>query len=373
MNDVGSMPEIRVFVHLAHGFGAQRWEERLRCGEVVGLTDRLPYGYFWAQEHGCAVTYSEDKMETQPKRLIRLGVRWILGFDFIHAWRNRSGIFDADVVWTHTESQHLAILLLLLMGPKRRRPKVIAQSIWLFDRWPRFSAPRRLFYARLLSHADLLTVHSPDNLQRARELFPGTRSRLVLFGVRTDAVSALRRRPVRCPIRVLSLGNDEHRDWDTAIAAIRGWQGCELKIVSPSVTEHRIKSIANVTKATPRSMQDLEALYDWADIVVLTIKPNLHASGITVILEATVFGLPVICTDIGGLRAYFPDDEVRYVPPRDAAELRRAIAELAADDASRWMLVERARARVHSHGLSSRSYARKHAELSRELLCNVPV
>jgi glycosyltransferase involved in cell wall biosynthesis len=373
MNDVGSVPEIRVFVHLAHGFGAQRWEERLRCGEVVGLTDRLPYGYFWAQEHGCAVTYSEDKKETQPKRLIRLGVRWILGFDFIHAWRNRSGIFDADVVWTHTESQHLAILLLLMMGPKRRRPKVIAQSIWLFDRWPRFSAPRRLFYARLLSHADLLTVHSPDNLQRARELFPGTRSRLVLFGVRTDAVSALRRRPVRCPIRVLSLGNDEHRDWDTAIAAIRGWQGCELKIVSPSVAEHRIKSIANVTKATPRSMQDLEALYDWADIVVLTIKPNLHASGITVILEATVFGLPVICTDIGGLRAYFPDDEVRYVPPRDAAELRRAIAELAADDTSRWMLVERARARVHSHGLSSRSYARKHAELSRELLCNVPV
>ena len=188
MNAVGSTPDIRVFVHLAHGFGAQRWEQRVRSGEVVGLNEHLPYGYFWAREDGCAVIYSEDKDETPPKRLLRMGVRWILGFDFIHAWRNRHGIFNADVVWTHTESQHLAILLLLLTDPKRQRPKVIAQSVWLFDRWPRFSPLRRLFYTWLLSRADVLTVHSPDNLQRARELFPRNRSELVLFGIRTDAM-----------------------------------------------------------------------------------------------------------------------------------------------------------------------------------------
>jgi glycosyltransferase involved in cell wall biosynthesis len=302
-----------------------------------------------------------------------MGVRWLLGFDLIHAWRNRSGIFNADVVWTHTESQHLAILLLLALRPQRRRPKIIAQSIWLFDRWPRFSPLRRLFYARLLSRADLLTVHSPDNLQRARELFPGIRSRLVLFGVRNDRLDEVRHRPVPCPIRVLSLGHDEHRDWDTAIAAIRGWNGCELKIVSPRVSEHRVKDIPNITKASPRSAQELEALYDWADIVVLTIKPNLHASGITVIMEATVLGLPVVCTDTGGLRAYFRDDEVRYVLPRDTVELRRAIAGLAADDEGRRGMVARARARMQSHDLSSRSYALRHAELSRELLTTEPV
>jgi glycosyltransferase involved in cell wall biosynthesis len=297
-----------------------------------------------------------------------MGMRWLLGFDFIHAWRNRSGIRNADVVWTHTESQHLAILLLLALRPRRRRPKIIAQSIWLFDRWPRFSPLRRFFFARLLSRADLLTVHSPENLQRARELFPGIRSRLVLFGVRNDPSDEVRHRPVRYPIRVLSLGHDEHRDWDTVIAAIRGWKDCELKIVSPSVGAHRIENMPNVAKASPRSAQELGALYDWADFVVLTIKPNLHASGITVILEATVLGLPVICTDTGGLRAYFSDDEVRYVPPRDAAELRRAIADLAADDEGRWAMIARARARMQSHDLSSRSYARRHAELSRELL-----
>jgi glycosyltransferase involved in cell wall biosynthesis len=368
MSAIGSKQEIRVFVHLAHGFGAQRWQQRLRCGEVVGLIDHLPYGYFWAREEGCAVTYSEDEDETVPWRLLRMGVRWVLGFDFVHAWRNRSGIFDADVVWTHTESQHLAVLLLLLTRPKQRRPKLIAQSVWLFDRWPHFLWLRRLLYRWLLSRADLLTVHSPDNLRRARELFPETRSELVLFGIKTDTLRALHRRPVGRPIHLLSLGNDEHRDWETAIAAARGWEDSELRIVSPRVIEKHLKDIVNVTKAVPRSMPELEALYEWADIVVVAIKPNLHASGITVVLEATVFGLPVICTDTGGLRAYFSDDEIRYVPPRDAAELRRAIADLAADEERRWTLVEHARAQVVSQDLSSRAYARKHAELSRQLL-----
>ena len=90
MNALRSARRIRVFVHLARGFGAQRWEQRLRSGEVVGLNEHLPYGYFWAEEEGCAVTYSEDKNETLPERLVRMGMRWILGFDLIHAWCNRT-------------------------------------------------------------------------------------------------------------------------------------------------------------------------------------------------------------------------------------------------------------------------------------------
>jgi hypothetical protein len=30
-------------------------------------------------------------------------LRRIVGFDLIHAWRNRKGLFAADIVWTHTE------------------------------------------------------------------------------------------------------------------------------------------------------------------------------------------------------------------------------------------------------------------------------
>ena len=369
MNSDGSIGNVRAFVHLAHGFGARNWRDRQQRGEVVGLNERLPYGYFWAAENGFKVRYSEDDPESLPARVIRLFVRGVLGFDFIHAWRNCGGILDSDVVWTHTESQHLAVLLLLrLRRRRRRRPKVIAQSIWLFDHWPRFLPPRRAFYRWLLSRADLLTVHSPANLQRARALFPHIRSELVLYGIRTDAMRDLPRPAIQSPIHLLALGNDEHRDWHTAIAAVRGWKDCVLQIASRSLRDNKIRGIGNVTKAAPRSMNELEALYDWTNIVVLPLRRNLHASGITVILEATSYGIPVICTDTGGLRAYFSDDEVLYVPPYDVQELRRAITRLASDDDRRRTQVERARNRIGSKNLSSRSYALRHAELSRELL-----
>jgi hypothetical protein len=50
-----------------------------------------------------------------------------------------------------------------------------------------------------------------------------------------------------------------------------------------------------------------------ADIVALTIRPNLHASGITVLQEAAIRGVPVICSNVGGLKAYFSDEEVYFI------------------------------------------------------------
>ena len=132
-----SVRPIRVFVHLAYGYGAQSWERRWKDGRILGINEPLPYGYFRAEAMGCAVTHSQDKKETAPERLFRLGIRVLLGFDLIHAWRNFDGIRNADVVWTHTESQFLAILLLLRNTPRHRRPKLIAQSVWLFDQWHR--------------------------------------------------------------------------------------------------------------------------------------------------------------------------------------------------------------------------------------------
>jgi len=66
---------VRAFVHLAYGFGAQQWLERQQRGEVPGLNEHLPYGYFWAHEKGFEVRYSEDADETAPARLIRMVVR----------------------------------------------------------------------------------------------------------------------------------------------------------------------------------------------------------------------------------------------------------------------------------------------------------
>ena len=358
---------IRVFVHLAYGFGAAQWQAKCERGEIIGLNERLPYGYFWAEHEGCAIEYSEDRREGWISRALRLGIRLLLGFDFIHAWRNRRGIRNAGVVWTHTESQYLAVLLLLRGSRGSRRPKVIAQSVWLFDVWPRLCAARRWFYAKLIAGADVLTVHSPENLRVARALFPRQRSRIVPYGVKADGMVRRGRRAAHDPVRVLSLGSDRHRDWPTLVAALADWPGCELRIVTPRL-DPELTQAKNVTLVHPQSNEELAALYNWADLVALALTPNLHASGITVVEEATVFGLPVICTDVGGLSAYFAEREVRFVPPGQAEALREAIAELARDDDARARMVELAQQRMIAAGLTSRRYGQRHAELSRELL-----
>ncbi|HEX5319415.1 MAG TPA: family 16 glycosylhydrolase [Stellaceae bacterium] len=368
-NDVNaaSPARIRVFVQLARGFGAHHWKTRWTKGEIIGLNDCLPYGYFWAEKHGCIVEYSEDKRESRLGAVLRLGVRAALGFDYVHAWRNRRGIFGADVVWTHTESQYLAVLL-LRGRPRSRRPKVIAQSVWLFDRWCSLSAARRWFYRKLMLRADILTVLSPENLRRAREIFPTRRAEMVLFGVCTEHGLVREFPPMHSPVRILSLGNDRHRDWPTLVAAVKGWDACCLRIASATIDRRLAENAPSIEIVRPKRNEELLSLYDWADIAVVPLRSNLHASGITVVEEAITRGVPVICTDTGGLTAYFAVDEVKYVPEGQPGAIRDAITVLANDDRGRDAMVKRAQARVISAGLTSRDFARRHAELSRELL-----
>jgi glycosyltransferase involved in cell wall biosynthesis len=368
MTAVSDSDGVKTFVHLAYGFDGYRWNRKHKNGQILGINEPFPYGYHRAEEYGCRVIYSKDKDENPIEKLFRLAIRFLLGFDFVHAWRNRKGICDADVVWTHTESQNLAILLVFLIAQPKHRPKLLANIIWLFDRWPKFPALSRWLFKKLLSRADLLTVNSPENLKVARALLPHVRSELLLYGVRAEEMILPRARAFRYPIQVASLGNDEHRDWVTLIDAVKNLEGFELRIASQKVNPKLIAGSQNIKIVKLKSNSELLCLYDWADVVVLAIKPNIHVSGITVLQEAVVRGVPVICSDTGGLKAYFSESEVKYVAAQDAAAIRWAIRDLAEDDESRWLRVKRAQARMGPDGLSSHVYVKRYVELSKELL-----
>lgn len=362
---------MRVFVLLAHGFGARRWAERWARGEIPGINERLPYGYFHCASDRCEVEYSEDASEYQPTRFARMCMRRLLGFDLIHAWRNRAGISAADVVWTHTEFEYLALLLLFRLGLARtRRPKLIAQSVWLFDRWRELSRLKRWTYSRLIEQADILTVLSPDNLHAIRELFPNKMCEFVPFGIDTSKMRPARRKRIERPVRLLSLGNDMHRDWGVLVEAFGGWSECHVRIGVQNVARlgRATCGFSNVEILKPVSAAEVECLYEWADIVVVPLKRNFHVSGITVVTEAMLFGVPVICTDTGGLRGYFSDEEVRYVPIGEPESLRAAIEELLRDDDLRFSIVKQAQARIVNSNRNSRAFAYRHYELSRLLL-----
>ena len=359
-------PRINVYVHLAYGFDAVKWQQAWQAGTKIGLNEEFPYGYHHAEAFGARVVYSTDYRENALQKYLRYALRVVAGFDFIHAWRNRRHMLAADVVWTHTESQSLAVLLVFGLGKAAPRPKIIAQSVWLYDEWPRFNWVKQAFYRKLLRTADILSVHSPLNRDVAIGLFPRQRIELVKFGIKADFDQMSKSSPLGRPIRVLSLGNDRHRDWDTLISAVRNQPGVEAKFATASLKP--LADASNIAVVRARDNFELFGLFDWADVVVVALKPNLHASGITVIEEAVILGLPVICSREGGLDAYFGREEVFYVESRNPEQLRAAIECLAYDDGLRTALIRNARRRLYDDELTSQGFARRHVELSRQIL-----
>jgi len=353
---------LKVFAHVAYGFGAERWNSRWKNGALIGVNEPYSYGYHRAEEFGCKVSYSIDHLEGSVGKALRYAMRAICGFDFIHAWRNRHSIFAADAVWTHTESQSLAIAALMRFRPSHQRPKTILQSIWLIDRWDQINVVHRTLYRKLLTIADVLTFHSPCNVEKAQRVFPYNRVEKVHFGINADDMIRQQRSAAHNPIRVLAVGNDQHRDWVTLREALAGHEGFELRIVTAKLPLDYLTGNSRVVRVATN--EELFALYRWADIAVVPLKPNLHASGITAVQEAVTQGIPVVCTDTGGLTDYFTNDEVRYVPIGNAGEMREAIKDIADNVNERSVMVERAQLKMKEGNLNARSFAKRHAEIT---------
>jgi glycosyltransferase involved in cell wall biosynthesis len=354
-----------VFVHLAQNKDPDAWAAARDAGTLVGRNDATPYGYGRARGMGCEVAFSRGGRESPQAKVARLGLRVALGFDLLHARRQRDAIMASDVVWTHTESQFLGVAAVVGDGP--RRPLVIGQAVWLMDGWPRMPAPQRAVARRLMRRVDVLTTHSPLNAEAARRLFPGTRVEVVPFGIPSEDPVAPTDR-AGSPPRVVAVGNDRHRDWATLVRAASAIEGCRLDVLSGSAPASLVAGRPGMRIAPARTNAELAEAYAGATVAVVPLHPNLHASGATVVQEAVLAGVPVVATDAGGLRSYFPEGEVTYVPCGDAGAMAGAIAALAADPARARAQAERAQRGMAARGIGAEAYVRRHVELTRELL-----
>jgi glycosyltransferase involved in cell wall biosynthesis len=365
-----SRDPIRVFVHLSHGVDAEVWRAGWADGSLIGVNEPSPYGYDRAEALGCSVTYSVPARENAVSRLIRLGVRAITGFDLVHAWRNRRGIREAEVVWTHTESQGLAVAALLVFRRRPRRPALLLQNVWLIDRWARYPPPHRWLFSRLLRTADVLTFHSVQNRETAERLLSPARCELVRFGIRIDEMTPPVQRHGGARMSVLSLGNDEHRDWATAVRAIELIPSADLTVLSQSFPAALARS-RSVTVHRARSNDELAALFAAADLVMIALSPNQHASGLTVLQEAVIQGVPVVVTATGGLTDYFDETMVTFVPPGNAEAMAEGLRNVVADGDRSHAMATRAQSRMSPDQISSVAFVRSHVDLSRELLGRV--
>jgi glycosyltransferase involved in cell wall biosynthesis len=331
------------------------------------MNSYLPYGYHHAQGNGWSVICSQDGDEGAIVKLIRRAIGRILGFDVIHAWRNRDAMRSANVVWTHTEREHLAAALLLSFS-RRPPPKLLAQCVWLFDNWERLSTPKRALYRHLLIHADIITTQSPEDFSLARKIFPTHAAACILSGGAVEWMKPPREDPVHRPLRLAALGNDMHRDWGTLLRAFGGRSKYELLIASRKVAKRQLRNQPNLKLVDAATEADVRQLYQWADMVIVPLMHNRHASGITVMFEGILSGLPVVATDTGGLRAYFSPDEVAYVPLNAPDAMRAMVDSLSADCSRRLTMVANAQRRMLTGELTKQGYAKRHRELTEKLL-----
>jgi glycosyltransferase involved in cell wall biosynthesis len=368
MPESSKLKTVKVCVFLGHGFGATSWRRRHALQLIPGLNDRLPYGYYRAACDGWSIEYSEDRQEDWLTRFTRLALRKLLGFDAVHVLRNRQRILRADFVWTHTELEHLGVLALLKLAGRDQRPKLIANCVWLFDRWPRLSRARRAFYRWLLQQATVITTFSPENLKVAQRLLPSVRCEFIPWGALSGKMTPPQRRGIHEPIRIASLGNDMHRDWETLLEAFANLSKYEVRIASTKINRRLASNLRNVEIIAPETAAAVQSLYDWSDIVVVPLKPNLHASGLTVLFESVISGVPSVCTDTGGLRAYFSDREVAYVPSFAPLAMRAAAEELSKHHTQRFMMVNKAQEHLLAADLTAQGFALRNRRLSEGLL-----
>ncbi|WP_146792210.1 glycosyltransferase [Agrococcus baldri] len=304
-----------VVVALSYDQDPERWRARHARGEVL---DATPYGYHRAADR-FAMSWTRSHTESALVGRVRRKLAARLGFDVVHVWRNRALLRGADVIWTHTEREHLAIAAVLGSGG----PPVLAQSVWLWDAWPRWGPARRRGIARLLRRHAVEVVHSPVNLGDARDAVPGRRVELVPFGtatlpsVRDDA-------PSSTPL-VLAVGNDIDRDWPLLAVAAARLPEVRFRVVSGSRAARETSWPANVEHVRTATRASLAASMREARCVVVPLRENRHASGTTSCIEAMGAGRPMVVSRAGGLDAYV-EGVARLVDPGDADELTRAVA-----------------------------------------------
>ena len=103
-----------------------------------------------------------------------------------------------------------------------------------------------------------------------------------------------------------------------------------------------------VTMITNASDEDLPGIYASADIFVMpTTKTETDREGFGIVyLEANLFGLPVVATNIGGVVEAVPDGETGLLVNDELGEIESAIRKLVENPALRAKLGLRGRARV---------------------------
>jgi glycosyltransferase involved in cell wall biosynthesis len=319
---------LHVWVELSHHLDAHAWPERHAAGEVPNI---MPFGLDALAKHGFDVSFRPSLKGRVPRRVARAiharyeNVEWVESAAALGSHEYRR----ADVVLCWTEFKGIpAGFRAALSGS----PPVVMGAAHLTD--PAHRTPRFLWAARhALDQMHTIFVHSKAMIPVLRDFWglDGVRLEHVPFGVDSEFFL-----PSTGPISrdvVVSVGDDPARDHETLIRAVT-----RVRERRPSVC---LQLATNLPVDVPSDLGLLigenlgprrPEFYGRAAAVAVATHPNMHGSGLSVVLEAMACGRPYVVSASAGLNEYVRDQEDGLVvPPGDADAMAHAIHELIAD------------------------------------------
>ncbi|WP_132111356.1 glycosyltransferase family 4 protein [Actinocrispum wychmicini] len=295
-------------VELSHQLHPDEWARRHTNGEVP---DHWPYGLDRLARHGVQPVLRPPRRGLVTERVGRAARHRLGGYEWMDALRFND--CDAVLCWDEYSGVPAAL--------RERRKPVVTGVVWLTDE----VAPMTARFARwALPRAELVWASSSAMIPRLRSDWGVRRAHHIPLGIDTDFFHV---RPGSEPGLVVSAGNDRHRDHGMLVRAVRRVPGARLEIatrlpVDPAVARPGL------------SEGQIRGLYARASVVAIATTPNVHASGLTVTLEAMASGRPVVIPDTPGLMDYVVGAETGLVyPAGDEDELAKCVQRLLSDSA----------------------------------------
>lgn len=338
MSAPAAPPEARPALTVAFpaGRGVPAWRKRHEQSPVPG---RWPYGLDLLGENGVDVRHLELPKTGLADRLLHklVGPRRRPGDGILLAWDEVTGAATLRV-------------------PAATR---WAGVIWATDRVERGSLDPDLGQlARSLRLLDGLWVLSRPQVEAVRSwLGPDAPPvHYVPFGIDTDfyAPRPLPERPL-----VASVGGDRDRDPATLFAALAIVRRARPDVECFVQTRSTLSPPAGVAVVPHLTHAAVRQLYARAQVVAIATRPNLHASGMTVALEAMAVGRPVVACATPGVDDYVLDGATgALVPPRDPEAMAARILGLLADPDHAAAVGRRAREHVEASHTTSTMTAR---------------
>ncbi len=312
-----------LYVSLFGWIDVDAWHRNYGRGTVEDLE---PYGLHRLRDHGWETVYRPALPKphgSRPGMFQRVAEGLNLdGYLADHARRRRS---HAVLCWTEQDG------ILVAGGRVWKEPPCVTGVIWVTDHPTSLThAAARLALPRA---AGIFTFTRPQReaLIEQFKLDPD-RVRYIPFGIAVDRWVLPAERVLTRPL-VVTAGNDRDRQPEVCLEAVRLAQH-EVPDLRLEVLSDREMSLPPEIGVQRRAsgFDDMRATYARASVVVVTTRPNLHGSGMTVALEAMACGVPVVATATAGMEDYIEDGVTGLLaPPGQPEEVAERVARLVQD------------------------------------------